>query len=43
MALWVKDPTLLQLWNRSQLRLGSDPWPGNFYVLQVWAKMKKNM
>ena len=26
-AQWVKDPALPQLWLRSQLWLGSDPWP----------------
>ena len=25
----LKDPAWLQLWHRSQLRLGSDPWPRN--------------
>ena len=25
----VKDPALPQLWLRLQLRLRSDPWPGN--------------
>ena len=29
-AQWVKDLALLQLWCRSQLQLGLDPWPGNF-------------
>ena len=24
-----KDPALLLLWHRSQLCLGSDPWPGD--------------
>ena len=28
-AHWVKDPVLLQQQLRSQLRLGSDLWPGN--------------
>ena len=28
-AQWVKDPVLPQLQLRSQLRLGSDPWPEN--------------
>lgn len=26
-STWVKDPALPQLWCRSTLRLGSDPWP----------------
>ena len=25
---WVRDLTLPQLWHRSQLQLGFDPWPG---------------
>ena len=29
LAQWVKDPALPQLWLRSQLWLGFDPWPGN--------------
>ena len=29
LAQRVKDWALLQLWRRSQLQLGSDPWPGN--------------
>ena len=28
-AQWVKDPLMLQLWCRWQLRLGFDPLPGN--------------
>ena len=35
----VKDPVLLMLWRRSQLRLGFDPWPGNFHTL--WLQPKK--
>ena len=36
-AQWVKDPVLpLQL--RSQLWLGSDPWPGNFIRPRVAPK-----
>ena len=38
----VKDTALLQLWCRSTLRLGFSPWPGNFHVLWVWLKKKKN-
>ena len=30
---WVKDPMLPQLWLRSKLRLGSDPWPGSSMCL----------
>ena len=29
LAQWVKDPVLPQLWCRSQLWFGSDPWPEN--------------
>ena len=29
MPQWVKGPVSLQLWHRSQMQLGSDPWPGN--------------
>ena len=39
-STWLKDPALTQLWCRSQLRLGSDPWPGNSICCQV-AKKKK--
>ena len=35
-AHWVKDPVL------SLLRHGSDPWPGNFDMLQVKAKQIQN-
>ena len=28
-AQWVKDLVLPQLWLRSRLHLGSDPWPRN--------------
>ena len=38
---WVRDPLLRQLWYRSQLRLGFDPWPGNFHMPQVWLKKRK--
>ena len=31
-AQWVKDPALLQLWRRSQLWLGFDPWPWNCHM-----------
>ena len=33
----VKDPTLPQLWLKSQLRLRFSPGPGNFHVLSVWS------
>ena len=38
----VKDPALLQMWHRLQLWLQFDPWPGNFHVLQVQLKKKKD-
>ena len=34
---WVKDLPLPQLWRRSKLQLGFDPWPGGV------AKKKKNL
>jgi len=36
----VKDPALPQLWSRLQLRLGFDPWPGNFHMLWAWPKQR---
>ena len=33
-AQWVKDLVLLQLWHRSQLQLGSDPWPVKLHTPQ---------
>ena len=42
-AQWGKDPVLLQLQLRSQLRLGSDPWPGNSICHRVAKKEKKNV
>ena len=33
---WLKDLALLQLWLRFSL------WPGNFHLLWVWPKKKKN-
>ena len=42
LAQWVKDlVALLQLWHRSQLWLRLDPWPGNYHILQVWQKNRK--
>ena len=35
---WVKNLVLLQLWPSWQLKLGLDPWPGNFHVLHSTAK-----
>ena len=40
LARWVKDPALQQLRLRLQLRLGSDPWPGNSICCGV-TKNKK--
>ena len=37
----VKDLTLLQLWLRSPLGLGSDPWPGTSICLRVAKNGKK--
>ena len=34
---WIRDPVLLQLWCRSQLWLGFDPWSGNFHMPHVWT------
>ena len=38
---WVKDLVLLLLWQRVQLWLKFDSWPGNFQVPQVWMKKKR--
>ena len=37
----LKDPALLQLQCRSQLRLRFDPWPGNFHMPWYGHKNKK--
>ena len=37
-AWWVKTQALALLW----LGFRFDPWPGNFYMLQVWGKTKQN-
>ena len=37
----LKDPVLLQLWQRSQLQCGFDPWPRNFHMPQVQPFTKK--
>ena len=42
LELWVRDPTLPQLWFRLQLWLGSDPWPGNS-IYHGAAKKKKTL
>ena len=36
----LKDPALLQLWHKSRLWLGSDPWPRN--STSCWAARKEN-
>ena len=41
-AQWVKDPALPQLQQRSKLRIGSDPWPGNS-ISRGAAKKEKKM
>lgn len=38
-AQWVKDPVWLQLWRRSQPRLGFHPLPRNLHV--PWVRPKK--
>ena len=39
---WIKNLELLQLWHRSHLWLGFDPWPRNFHVPRRQLKKKKN-
>ena len=39
----LKDPALPQLRRRSQLQLGSDPWPGNSICYEVAKKKKKKI
>ena len=36
----LKNLVLLQLWHRSKLRLGLNPWPGNFHVPWVGHEKK---
>ena len=43
MAQRVKDLALPQLWGRSLLWFGFDPWPGNFHMLQVQPFKKKKV
>ena len=38
MAQRIKELALLQLWHKSKLQLGFDPWSGNFHMLQIWPK-----
>ena len=42
LAQWVKDPAPQQLRHRSQVRLGSDPWPRNSLCCGA-TKMKKRL
>ena len=37
----IKDPAFLQLWCRSQLWQGLDPWPRNFQMPWVLPKEKR--
>ena len=39
---WVEDLMFLQLWCRSQLWLGFDPWPGNFVMPHLGVAKKEN-
>ena len=43
LAQWVKDLMLLQLWLRSQVQFGSDPWPGETICHREWQQRKKNI
>ena len=38
---WLKEPVLLKLRHRSQLRLGFNPWPRNFHMPQVKQEKRK--
>ena len=40
---WVRDPALSLQWLGRQLWHEFDPWPGNFYMPQVWPKKKKKI
>ena len=40
-AQWVQDPVLPQMQHRSQLRLGSDPWPRNSVCCRMSKKVGK--
>ena len=42
-AWQVEDLALLQLWHRSQVHLGSDPWSGNSICHGVAKKGKKRV
>ena len=41
LAQWIKDPELLPLRSRSQLQLGSNPWPGELHMPWSGQKRKK--
>ena len=44
--LWgamVKDLALSLQWLQKLLWLRFNPWPGNFYMPQVWQKTKQNI
>ena len=41
-AQWVNDPVLPWLLLRWELRLGSDPWPGELHMLQGSQEKKKS-
>ena len=40
-AQWVKDQALLQLWLRSQMPLGFNPWPREYPYAMVAATNAK--
>ena len=40
---WAKDPLWPQLWCRSQLRLGSDPWPRTPYLMGGQKRKRKKL
>ena len=40
-AQWLKDLVLQQVWLRSRLWVGSDPWPGNSTCCGAAKKGKK--
>ena len=47
LAQWVQDLAMPQVWCRSKLQVGSDPWPGNSICRRVAKKerekIKKNL
>ena len=38
---WVNDPTLPQMWCRSQMQLGFSPWLGNFHMPSMGVAKKE--